>query len=109
MCGPLSSHSTSALPSPAVRTVAVSLHDVSCAITRSAASSEVEPHTASTKSCAQVCRSRWASHEEHVRKIRASATPLTVEQKIAIRDVFLKYLLEREARRNNARTGGTTI
>jgi len=41
----------------------------------------------------------WTAREEHVRRIRASARPLTAEQKIAIRKVFFDHLLEREARR----------
>jgi len=44
--------------------------------------------------------------EAHVRRIRASAQPLAVEQKIAIRDVFLEHLLEREERRKRAGTAG---
>lgn len=47
-----------------------------------------------------------AVQEDHVRRIRASAPPLTVEQKIVIRDVFLEHLLEREAKRNSAETEG---
>lgn len=44
--------------------------------------------------------------EAHVRKIRASAQPLTVEQKVAIRDVLLEHLLEREEKRKRAGTDG---
>ncbi|QOT16822.1 hypothetical protein [Paenarthrobacter sp. YJN-5] len=44
------------------------------------------------------------AQEDHVRKIRASAPPLTVEQKIAIRDVFLEHLLEREAKQVSSRS-----
>lgn len=51
----------------------------------------------------------WTAHEEHVRRIRASAPPLTVEQKVAICNVFLEHLLEREAKRRNGRIAGTTI
>lgn len=43
--------------------------------------------------------------EALVRRIRASAQPLQVEQKVAIRDVFLEHLLEREEKRKRARTG----
>lgn len=44
--------------------------------------------------------------EAHVRRIRASAQPLQLEQKVAIRDVFLEHLLEREEKRKRAGTGG---
>lgn len=44
--------------------------------------------------------------EAHVRRIRASAKPLQFEQKVAIRDVFLEHLLEREEKRKRAGTGG---
>lgn len=37
--------------------------------------------------------------DAHVQRIRASAAPLTIEQKIAIRDVLLEHLLEREEKR----------
>lgn len=43
---------------------------------------------------------------DHVRRIRASAPPLTIEQKIAIRDVFLEHLLEREEKRKSVGTDG---
>lgn len=46
----------------------------------------------------------WTAHDEHVRKIRESAPPLTEEQATAIRKVFLDYLSEREAWRR--RPGG---
>lgn len=46
-----------------------------------------------------------AAHEAHVRKIRATARPFTVEQKVALRQVFLARLLEREAKRKKARVG----
>ncbi|MBB3036285.1 hypothetical protein [Hoyosella altamirensis] len=49
----------------------------------------------------------WTAQAEHVRKIRATARPLTDEQKVAIRNVFLEHLLEREAKRRSARTDGT--
>lgn len=49
-----------------------------------------------------------AAHDEHVRKIRATAQPFTVEQKVALRKVFLEHLLEREAKRKRARTGDVT-
>ena len=45
-----------------------------------------------------------AVHEEHVRRIRASAQPLQFEQKVALRDVLLEHLLEREAKRKSAKT-----
>ncbi len=48
------------------------------------------------------------ARKEHVRKIRATAQPLTDEQKRAIRKVFLAHLLEREAKRKRARIGGAT-
>lgn len=41
----------------------------------------------------------WNVHDEHVRRTRASARPLTVEQKVALRDVLLEHLLEREAKK----------
>lgn len=40
----------------------------------------------------------WTAREEHVRRIRATARPLTTEQRIAIRQVFLDHLLERQAK-----------
>lgn len=46
------------------------------------------------------------AQEAHVRRIRASAQPLQFEQKVAIRDVFLEHLLEREEKRKRAGTGG---
>lgn len=46
-----------------------------------------------------------AAHDEHVRKIRATERPVTDEQKVALRKVFLEQLLEREAKRKAARTG----
>lgn len=49
------------------------------------------------------------AQEDHVRRIRASAQPLTVEQKIAIRDVFLEHLLEREERRKRAGTDAVPV
>ncbi|WP_156761955.1 helix-turn-helix transcriptional regulator [Microbacterium karelineae] len=48
----------------------------------------------------------WTDHEAHVRRIRASAQPLHFEQKVAIRDVFLEHLLEREEKRKRAGTDG---
>lgn len=48
----------------------------------------------------------WRVHDEHVRRIRASALPLTVEQKVAPRDILLEHLLEREAKRTSVGTGG---
>lgn len=44
--------------------------------------------------------------EVHVQRIRASAQPLQLEQKVAIRDVFIEHLLEREERRKRAGTAG---
>lgn len=38
----------------------------------------------------------WTAHDEHVRKIREAATPLTAEQKEAILNVCLEHLLDRE-------------
>ncbi len=38
----------------------------------------------------------WTAGQEHVRKIRASAPPLSEEQKTDILDVFLEHLVERE-------------
>lgn len=46
------------------------------------------------------------AHKEHVRKIRATAQPLTDEQKVALRKVFLAHLLAREAKRKQARGRG---
>lgn len=46
------------------------------------------------------------AQEDHVRRIRALAPPLTVEQKVAIRDVFLEHLLERDEKRKRAGTAG---
>lgn len=46
------------------------------------------------------------TQEDHVRRIRALAPPLTVEQKVAIRGVLLEHLLEREAKRKRAGTDG---
>lgn len=43
------------------------------------------------------------ARDEHVRKIRASARPLTAGQKIAIRNVFLEHFRERES---DQRRGG---
>lgn len=40
----------------------------------------------------------WAAREKYVRKIGASARPLTTEQKSAIRQVFLDHLLNREVK-----------
>lgn len=51
---------------------------------------------------------RPTAHDEHVRKIRATARPFTVEQKVALRQVFLAHLLECEAKRKRARAGGAT-
>lgn len=51
---------------------------------------------------------RPTAHEEHVRKIRATAQPFTDEQKAALKKVFLEHLLEREAKRAKARTVATT-
>lgn len=42
--------------------------------------------------------------EVHVQRIRASAQALRLEQKVAIRDVFIEHLLEREERRKRAGT-----
>jgi hypothetical protein len=47
----------------------------------------------------------WTAREEHVRRIRASARPLTAGQKVAIRGVLLDHLLEREARRRWSGSG----
>lgn len=52
--------------------------------------------------------SGWTAREDHVRKIRASAPPMTDEQKVVIRNVFLDHLLEREAKGRSPRTDGTT-
>jgi len=49
------------------------------------------------------------SQEEHVRRIRESAPPLTDEQKEMIYDVFLKHLLEREAERERAETESARV
>lgn len=49
-----------------------------------------------------------AADEEHVRKIRGTAKPFTVEQKVALRKVFLAHLLEREAKRKRTRADGAT-
>lgn len=46
------------------------------------------------------------AHKEHVRKIRATTQPLTDEQKVALRKVFLAHLLAREATRKQARGRG---
>ena len=43
--------------------------------------------------------SRVTARKEHVRKIHATAQPLTDEQKRAIRKVFLAHQLDREAKR----------
>ena len=48
------------------------------------------------------------AREVHVRKIRATAQPLTDEQKRAIRKVFLAHLLDREEKRKQARAEGAT-
>ncbi|MGO2312775.1 MAG: hypothetical protein ACTIOA_07910 [Brachybacterium tyrofermentans] len=45
---------------------------------------------------------------QHVRKIRATAQPLTDEQKAALEKVFLEHLLEREAKRKTPEAVGTT-
>lgn len=39
------------------------------------------------------------AHDEHVRKIRESAPPLTEEQKAAIREVYIDHFRDREAAR----------
>jgi hypothetical protein len=44
----------------------------------------------------------WTVHEEHVRRIRAAAPPLSDRQKRAIAKVFLEHLQEREAKRHSA-------
>lgn len=49
---------------------------------------------------------RTGAHEEHVRKIRATAQPFTDEQKVALRKVLLAHLLEREEKRKQARGRG---
>lgn len=46
------------------------------------------------------------AREAHVRKIRATARPLTDDQKNALRKVLLAHLLEREEKRKRARLGG---
>lgn len=51
----------------------------------------------------------WTARDANVRRIRESAPPWSDEQKIAIRKVFLEHLLEREAKRSDARTDGTSI
>ena len=51
---------------------------------------------------------RPTAHEEHVRKIRATAQPFTDEQKAALEKVFLDHLIEREAKRAKARNVSTT-
>ena len=48
----------------------------------------------------------WAAREAHVRKIRATAGPLTDEQKIALRKVLLAHLMDREEKRKRTRAGG---
>lgn len=46
------------------------------------------------------------AQEEHVRRIRATAPPLSDAQKRAIAKVFLEHLQEREAKRETASAGG---
>lgn len=52
---------------------------------------------------------RSNAHEEHVRKIRATAQPFTDEQKLALRKVFLEHILAREAKRKVAAAGGASF
>lgn len=49
-----------------------------------------------------------AAREEHVRRIRATAQPLTRDQKIALRDVLRAHLRERETRRRARESRGST-
>lgn len=49
------------------------------------------------------------AHEEHLRKIRATAQPFTEEQKIALRKVFLEHILAREVKRKVAAAGGASF
>lgn len=51
----------------------------------------------------------WTDHEAPVRRTRASAQSLQFEQKVAIRDVFLEHLLEREEKRRRAGTDGVPV
>ena len=49
------------------------------------------------------------AHEEHVRKIRATAQPFTEDQKIALRKVIFEHILAREAKRRAAGAGGASF
>jgi len=44
----------------------------------------------------------WTAHERHVQEIRNAAPPLTEEQKVALRRVFLDHLRDRDAERRSA-------
>lgn len=46
------------------------------------------------------------AREEHVRRIRATAQPLTRDQKIVLRKVLLDHLAEKEAKRTRRQVGG---
>ena len=48
----------------------------------------------------------WTAREEHVRKIRESAPPLSAEQKRDIGRVFLEHLRERDAERRRSGESG---
>lgn len=49
----------------------------------------------------------WTAHEEHVRKIRESATPFSESQAAAIRKVFLDHLRDRDARQRRSEKPGS--
>ncbi|MDN5725734.1 MAG: hypothetical protein ACTHWM_08580 [Yaniella sp.] len=52
----------------------------------------------------------WTAHEQHVRRIRDAAPPLTDEQATAIRKVLMDHLRERDAmrRRRPGEPGSST-
>ena len=50
----------------------------------------------------------WTAHEEHVRKVREAAPPLTREQASVIRKVFLDHLRERDAERRSSVASGSS-
>lgn len=41
----------------------------------------------------------WTAHDEHLRRVREAAPPLSYEQKVFLRNVLLDHLREREAKR----------